>query len=355
MAAAAPPIAIGPRIVGPGLPAYVVAEIGINHNGDLALAKATIEAAARAGADAVKFQNYRTEDFIADRELTYRYRNGDREIVESQYEMFKRCEMDGAMLEAVVAHARAAGLDAHSTPTGPDGVDALVRLGVNAIKNGSDFLTNTALIGAMARTGLPVVLSAGMATLEEIGAAIDAVRGAGNERVILLHCTSSYPAPPESLHLRAIPALAARFGVLAGFSDHSEGNAAAVASVVLGACWIEKHFTLDRSLPGPDHRFSSDEAEFRALVRDVRATEAALIEAPLGFDAAETQMRADARLSCVAARALERGHALTAADIVFRRPGTGMPPAAASGLIGKRLVAAVAANHAFSDADVIAP
>ncbi|MGA2394429.1 MAG: N-acetylneuraminate synthase family protein [Candidatus Lustribacter sp.] len=352
MNGAAQPIVIGTRSVGPAAPAYIVAEIGINHNGDLSLAKATIEAAARAGADAVKFQNYRTEDFIADRSLTYQYENGGRTIVESQYEMFKRYEMDDAMLEAVVVHARSVGIDVHSTPTSAEGVAALVRLGVGVIKNGSDFLTNTALIGAMARTGLPVVLSAGMATIEEIAAAVGTVRAAGNDRVIVLHCTSSYPAPPATLHLRAIPAIAGRFGCLTGFSDHSEGTAAAIVAIALGACWIEKHFTLDRTLPGPDHRFSSDEAEFRALVRDVRTAEAALADAPLGFDAAEAGMRADARLSCVAATALRRGHALTAADIVFRRPGTGLPPAAAAGLLGKRLRDDVAAHHAFSAADV---
>jgi N-acetylneuraminate synthase/N,N'-diacetyllegionaminate synthase len=352
MSDAARPIVIGNRSVGLGAPAYVVAEIGINHNGDLALAKAMIEAAARAGADAVKFQNYRTEDFIADRSLTYSYENGGRTIVESQYEMFKRYELDDAMLEAVVAHARSIGIDVHSTPTSADGIAALVRLGVGVIKNGSDFLTNTVLIDAMARTGLPVVLSAGMSTTDEIAAAVATVRAAGNERVIVLHCTSSYPAPPATLHLRAIQTIAERFGCLTGFSDHSEGTAAAVVAVTLGACWIEKHFTIDRSLAGPDHRFSSDEAEFRALVRDVRTAEASLAEAPLGFDAAEAGMRADARLSCVAANALRRGHALTSADIVFRRPGSGLPPTAVAELVGKRLRNDVATHHQFSAADL---
>jgi N-acetylneuraminate synthase/N,N'-diacetyllegionaminate synthase len=355
MSGAVRPIVIGARSVGPGAPAYLVAEIGINHNGDPVLAKATIEAAARAGADAVKFQNYRTEDFIADRSRTYRYNSAGRTIVESQYDMFKRYEMDDAMLESVVVHARSVGIDVHSTPTGVEGIAALVRLGVGVIKNGSDFLTNTVLIDAMARTGLPVVLSAGMATLEEIAAAVDTVRAVGNDRVIVLHCTSQYPAPPATLHLRAIPAIAGRFDCLAGFSDHSEGTAAAIVAVALGACWIEKHFTLDRTLPGPDHRFSSDEAEFRALVRDVRNAEAALADAPLGFDAAEAGMRADARLSCVAATALRRGHPLTAADIVFRRPGTGLPPAAVAELVGKRLRDDVAAYHPFSAADLSDP
>lgn len=343
---------IGGRTVGDGAAAYVVAEIGLNHNGDLELGKRTIEAAARAGADAVKFQNYRTEDFVADRSLTYSYVSAGREVTEPQYEMFKRYELDDTMLGELFEHGRRVGIDVHSTPTNPEGVATLVRLGAHVLKNGSDYLTNLTLIEAMARTGLPTVISAGMATRAEIEDAVTAFRGAGNDRLILLHCTSAYPAPAASLHLRKIAELVAAFGCLAGFSDHSEGTSAAVAAIALGACWVEKHFTLDRALPGPDHRFSSDEAEFAELVRAIRSTESALQPAPLGFSPAEAEMRAGSRLSCAALRALPRGHVLRADDIAFRRPGTGLPPAAAPRLVGKQLTRDVAEHHRFSFEDV---
>ncbi|HEV7179839.1 MAG TPA: N-acetylneuraminate synthase family protein [Candidatus Baltobacteraceae bacterium] len=347
-------VRIGELAVGAGRPAALVAEIGINHNGDMVLAKRMIEAAARAGATSVKFQNYRTTDFIADRTSTYRYVSNGSTIVESQYEMFKRCELAGDDLADLKRACDRAGVIFHSTPTNSDGVAELVKIGAQVMKNGSDYLTNLDLIASMGQTGLPTVLSTGMATVAEIDDAVRAFRTTGNDAVILLHCTSSYPAQARDLHLQKIGALAATFDCPVGFSDHSEGVTAAIAAVTLGACWIEKHFTIDRTLPGPDQHFSSDEAEFTALVRAVRFVETALIDAPVGATDREAASRAEFRLSCQSARPLPAGHLLAPGDVLFRRPGTGLPPKMATVLIGRRLVRDVPENHVLSWEDVSA-
>ncbi len=344
-------LTIDGRTIGAGQPAYLVAEIGINHNGNLDLARRTIRAAAEAGADAVKFQNYRTEDFISDRSLRYRYVSQGREVEEPQYELFKRCELGTGQLAELAAYCAELGVGFHSTPTNAEGVAELVALGAPVLKNGSDYLTHLPLIRAMGRSRLPTVLSTGMATLAEIDEAVRAFRDTGSEALILLACTSRYPTPAEDVHLRRIPALAAAFGCAVGFSDHTEGSTAALGAVALGACWIEKHFTLDRMLPGPDHRFSSDPAEFAELVCAVRYLERALGGSRIGPTAAEAVGRAAFRLSCVAAEALPEGHVLGEADIAFRRPGTGLRPADAGLLAGRCLACAVGRGHVFSEED----
>jgi N-acetylneuraminate synthase/N,N'-diacetyllegionaminate synthase len=228
----------------------------------------------------------------------------------------------------------------------------LVRLDVPLLKNGSDYLTHLPLLRAMARTGLPTMISTGMATFDEIDQAVRAFRGAGGRDLALLHCVSVYPAAPEDVHLRKIPALAEAFGCPVGFSDHTEGVVAAIGAVLTGACVIEKHFTLDRGLPGPDHAFSSDLDEFRALAKGVRVAEKLGGEARLGPAPSEASGRDQYRLSCVAMRDLPGGHTLGEGDMAFRRPGTGIPPAQAELLVGRRLRRAVAAGSPLSAGDM---
>lgn len=319
----------------------LVAEIGINHNGDMALAERMIHAAAAAGADAVKFQNYRTEDFLSDHALSYTYLNQGREVTESQFAMFKRCELGDADLLRLKRCCDAAGVRFFSTPTSAEGVDALRRIGTVCLKNGSDYLGHLPLIRHMARSGLPTILSTGMATESEVAEAVAAFRGAGGRELTLLACTSAYPTPHDCVHLRRIPALAEKFKCPAGFSDHTAGWEAAVAAVCVGACMVEKHFTTDRGLPGPDQRFSADAAEFAELVRRVRAAEAMLGEPGLGPTAAEQRSRVEFRLSCVAARDLPAGHRLSERDIAFRRPATGLPPSQVERLLGHCVAMAV--------------
>jgi N,N'-diacetyllegionaminate synthase len=344
-------VRIGKRLVGEGQPCFLAAEVGINHNGDMELAHQSIDAAADAGADAVKFQNYRTEDFLSDRALTHEYTSQGKSVVESQYDMFKRCELAPAKLRELREHCDRRGVIFFSTPTSETGIQELIEIGVTLLKNGSDYLVNLPLIRGMARTGLPTVISTGMATLDDVSDAVEAFRGAGGKDLILLHCTSSYPTPAEDVHLRKIGTLRATFDCPVGLSDHTDGTVAAIGAVALGACMIEKHFTLDKNLPGPDHRFSADPGEFRALVESVRSMEKSLGSAELKPAASEQLGRSDYRLSCVAARELPAGRRLVASDIAFRRPGSGFPPKELEALIARELVKTVQQGHVFSSED----
>jgi len=344
-------VRIGKRLVGEGEPCFLAAEVGVNHNGDLNLAHRSIDAAADAGADAVKFQNYHTEDFISDRSLTYEYVSQGKTVVESQYDLFKRCELVPESLRELRAHCDDRNVVFFSTPSSEKGLRELIEVGVPLLKNGSDYLGHLPLIRALARTGLPTAISTGMATLDDVKDAVDAFRGAGGKELILLHCTSSYPTPPADVHLRKIATLSAAFDCPTGLSDHTEGIVAAIGSVALGACMIEKHFTLDKKLPGPDHRFSADPVEFRVLVESVRAVEKNLGGADITPASSEESGRRDYRLSCVATRALPPGHRLTASDIAFRRPGFGFPPRDLDRLITRKLIKNVPLGHVFSAED----
>ncbi len=325
----------------------LIAEIGINHNGDMALAETMVRAAAAAGADAVKFQNYRTEDFLSDHTLQYTYRSEGREVTESQFAMFKRCELSDVDLLRLKRCCDAAGVMFFSTPTNTAGVDAVVAAGGAYLKNGSDYLGHLPLIRHMARSGVPTILSTGMATEEEVAEAVAAFREAGGTDLTLLACTSAYPTPPSDVNLRRIPALAQKYGCRAGFSDHTAGWEAAVASVVLGACMVEKHFTTDRHLPGPDQWFSSDATEFAELVRRVREAEVMLGTASQQPTAAEARSRIEFRLACVAAADLPSGHVVTEQDIAFRRPATGLAPSQADSIHGRRLARGLKRGEPF--------
>jgi N-acetylneuraminate synthase/N,N'-diacetyllegionaminate synthase len=342
---------ISGRLIGPGNPCLIAAEIGINHNGDMDLAKRTIRAAADGGADAVKFQNYRTEDFICDPSLTYSYESQGKRVKESQYDMFKRYELKRGQLHELKDYCDHVGIVFFSTPTGMEGIEELVDIGAPMIKNGSDFLVHLPLVEAMARTGIPTVLSTGMATLAEIDDAVQVFREAGGTDLILLHCTSSYPAPADELHLRKIQTLTQVFDCPAGLSDHSDGIVAALGAVALGACFIEKHFTLDKTLLGPDHRFSADPTELRALVSSLRALEKSLGSATVGPTESEKLGRRDFRLSCVAATDLHAGHVIEDEDVIFRRPGSGLPPKAFGWLLGLKLSRNVNKGHPFVSDD----
>jgi len=333
-----------------GAPCFVAAEIGINHNGDLALAHEIIRAAARAGADGVKFQNYRTEDFLTDRQLRYRYEQGGVVHEISQFEMFKQCELDESALSQLASWCREEGVVFFSTPTSDVTLQEAVRAGASLIKNGSDYLTHLPLVRAMAQAGVPTVLSTGMATGEEIDDAVAAFSEAGGHALIVLHCTSAYPTPDHDVNLARIPALAARYGCLVGFSDHTWGIEAAMGAVALGAVFVEKHFTIDKNLPGPDQAFSSDEAELRALVQGIRRFERQRGTATPGPAPSEQEGRQQFRLSCVAASDLPAGHLLAADDIAFRRPGDGLPPREAPALVGRRLRLAVARGERIVEA-----
>jgi len=348
MTAAAPTISIASQRIGSEQPCFIAAEIGLNHNGDMELARKSIEAAAAAGANGVKFQNYATSDFLLDETLTYTYHNKGEEITESQWAMFKRCELSEAQLKELKIHCEKLGVVFFSTPTSEAGVNTLERLDSALIKNGSDYLTNLELIRYMAATGKPTVLSTGMAAIGEIDDAVNAFREAGGRDLILLHCTSSYPTPPHEINLKRIPVLAQTFGCISGFSDHSEGSSAAIGARVMGACFIEKHFTLDNELPGPDHRFSANPGQFRELVNAVRSVEAAMGSGQLGPTPSESLGRKSFRLSCRAIVDLAPGTHLHRQHIAYMRPGTGIPPKHVDQLLGLQLKRSVPRGHIFT-------
>jgi N,N'-diacetyllegionaminate synthase len=343
-------IYLGQRPIGDGHSAYIVAEIGINHGGDMALAIQMIDAAKKSGADAVKFQNYKTEDFVPTRNETLTYVSQGKTVTESQFDMFKRFELSDEQVTEIAEYCRSAKIDFHSTPTNRDGVSLLKNLGVDVLKNGSDYLSNLPLIAVMAESGLPTVLSTGMATENEIAEAVNAFHASGGEDLILLHCVSQYPAPLDELRLRRISALRKRFDHLVGFSDHSNGVDAAPLAIALGACWIEKHFTLDQALPGPDHTFSCTPTEMKALVQEVRVAEQSLSFPPSAkFSHAEEESRASFRLSCAAATDLDAGAAISASDIAFFRPGTGYPPKDYINLVGRVLATPIRRGDLYDE------
>jgi N-acetylneuraminate synthase/N,N'-diacetyllegionaminate synthase len=330
-------IKINDRFIGDKQKVYVVAEIGINHNGNLELGKKMIQAAKLCGADAVKFQNYFTEDFILDNTIEYSYLSNDKKVVEKQFEMFKRYELSFDQLKQLKEFADDLEIDFFSTPTSKKGIDDLIKLNVKLLKNGSDFLQNLELIENMAATGIPLIISTGMANLSHIDEAVRAFESSGGKDLIILHCISQYPTPKEDVNLNKIPALKATFDYPVGFSDHTSGIVASIGAVALGACFIEKHFTISKSLPGPDHRFSCDPQELKELIQGIRFIEAALGNSKLGLVVNEKESSESFNLSCIANKDLLENHVIKETDVSFSRPGDGLSPKMKKILIGKKL------------------
>lgn len=330
------PIEVGGRRIGPGQPCFVIAEAGVNHNGDVGLAKRLIDAAAEAQADAVKFQTFRAERTISRGAPKAAYQLQTTGTGESQLGMVRRLELPAEAFRELQAHSRARGLVFLSTPFDEESVDLLDALGVPAFKIASGEVTNLLLVEYVARKGKPVLLSTGMSSLDEVAEAVQAIRRAGQGRLALLHCVSNYPARPADANLRAMRTLAEAFDVPVGYSDHTLGTEVALAAVALGACVLEKHLTLDKTLAGPDHRASATPQELAGLVRGVRTVESALGSGRKEPASSEREVAAVARRSLVAARDIGAGRTITEELIVLKRPGTGLAPAARAQLLGKR-------------------
>jgi N-acetylneuraminate synthase len=316
---------------------FVIAEAGVNHNGDIALALRLCDVARQTGADAVKFQTFRAQDLVVPGAPTADYQarqTGDLD----QFAMLQRLELTEAQHRQIKDHCDAIGIEFFSTPFSTDAVDMLVRLGVRRIKLSSGELTHRALVEHAAATGLPLIMSTGMGTMDEIEEAVQWVRDArGDLRdVVVLHCTSSYPAPDDVLNLRAIRSMARDLGVQIGYSDHSLGTEAPLAAVALGACVIEKHITLDRRLPGPDHAASLEPDEFSRMVRGIRRVSAMLGDGVKVPRPDELETARVARRSIVAAHDIPAGTTLTSDMLVCRRPATGIPPRDLATVIGQR-------------------
>jgi N-acetylneuraminate synthase len=320
---------------------FVIAEAGVNHNGDPALARALVDVAMAAGADAVKFQTFKVDRLLtrgaAKAEYQRRVTGGE----QSQYEMLARLELSPADHEMLLSYCARVGIEFMSTPFDPESARFLKRLGVRRIKISSGDVTNLPMLEVVGALGLPVVLSTGMADMAEVEAAVVTLRAAGAPDLALLQCVSNYPADPALTNLRVMDTLARAFGTPVGLSDHSIGLTVAIAAVARGAAYIEKHFTLDRSLPGPDHQASLLPDELRALVAAVRVVESALGDGVKRPVPSELPVRDVARKSLVAARDLPAGAVLRREDLDVLRPGTGLSPAALPAVLGRRIVRAI--------------
>ncbi len=321
--------------------AYLIAEIGINHGGDYGLACKTIEAAAKAGADAVKFQSFKADEFMADKELLYAYESGGRVVSESMYAMFKRLELPASWHEKLQRYAHAHGVEFLSSAADAASASLLAHLCVPAIKLASEDLINIPLLRHVNALGLPTLLSTGMAEAFEIERALAEL---SSVEIMLLHCVSLYPTPPDQANVSRITALKARFGLPVGYSDHTLGVDAAVAAVALGARCVEKHFTLDRALSGPDHAFSSPPEEFALLRERIDACLLRLGDGAIAPGEMERAARLDFRRSVVAARRLEKGTVLAESDLKLQRPHTGLHPYEMEKIAGKTLRVAIEAG-----------
>lgn len=339
---------IAGRAIGAGHACFVIAEAGVNHNGDLRLAMRLVEAAADAGADAVKFQTFNADRLVTRSAPKARYQQDETGGGESQHAMLKALELPPDAFRQIQARCQELGILFLSTPFDDESVDLLDALAVPAFKVGSGELTNLALLRHVASRGKPVILSTGMSTMAEVAEAVTAVRGSGNRELALLHCVSSYPAPPGEVNLRAMAALEAAFHVPVGYSDHTVGMAVPLAAVALGAAIIEKHFTLDPGLPGPDHRFSSPTDELAALVRGIRIVESALGNARKQPVPSEADTARVARRSLVAARAIPAGVVITDDLIAVQRPGTGLPPSMRRQIVGRTARTPIQAGELLS-------
>jgi N,N'-diacetyllegionaminate synthase len=323
---------------------YVIAECGVNHNGSVDMAIALTDAAVAAGADAVKFQTFRSEALATSAAPKARYQQDTTGNAESQLDMLRRLELPEEAHHVLARHCRSRGVEFMSTPFDALSCDLLTRIGVQRLKVGSGDLTNLPLLRHVASKGLPVILSTGMATLAEVEYAVAAINDTGNRALTLLHCVTEYPAPAGDINLRAIDTLRRAFGLPVGYSDHTLGPEVSVAAVALGAAVIEKHLTLDKSLPGPDHRASADPREFTALVSMLRNVSMALGDGIKRPAASELKNRDIARRSLTAARPLRAGERLTEDAVAIRRPATGIQPADLEKALGLTLTSDVEAG-----------
>lgn len=306
----------------------IIAEAGVNHNGDLRLAKQLIDVAAEAGVDLVKFQT-----FNADRQVTHTAKKADYQTLttgskESQHEMLRRLELTEEMHDELIAHCISRNIGFFSTGFDIESIDLLLSLGQDHFKIPSGELTNLPYLRHIGQLGKEVILSTGMATLGDIEAAIDVLEQAGTARakITVLHCTTEYPTPMNEVNLRAMQSIHAAFGVAVGYSDHTQGIEVAIAAVAMGATVIEKHFTLDRTLPGPDHQASLEPAELKAMVAAIRNIEVALGDGIKRLTPSEAGNKPVARKSLVATQLIKAGETFTATNVTTKRPGTGISP-----------------------------
>ena len=327
-------IRIGNRFIGDGEHSFIIAEAGINHNGDVSLAKKLIDAAQKAEADAVKFQTFKAEDVVTKSAEKAEYQKKATGAKESQFMMIKKLELEERDFKELFDYAHRKGIIFLSSPFDKRSVDLLDKLGVPAFKIASGEITNLPLIKYIAQKGKPIILSTGMSSLDEISEALQVIQSEGVKEILLLHCISSYPAKTEDVNLKAMETLRGTFKLPVGLSDHSLGIIIPIAAVALGARLIEKHFTLDKSLPGPDHQASLEPEELKQMIKAIREVEKAMGDGNKVPTEEEKQIQKVARRSIVARVEISKGTSITEEMLDIKRPGTGVEPKYMNKVIG---------------------
>ncbi|MBI2670102.1 MAG: N-acetylneuraminate synthase [Candidatus Yanofskybacteria bacterium] len=345
-------IKIGNKEVGFNKPVFVIAEAGVNHNGSIELALKLIDVAKNSGADAVKFETFKAEQVALASVPMAAYQIKNIGKIESQVAMLKKLELNEKFYQPIMAHCKKIGIIFLSTPHGGfESVGFLNDLGVPAFKFGSGDLTNLPVLEYAAKIGKPMIISTGMATTEEVKRAVSHIKKTGNNKIILLHCTTEYPCPPENVNLRAMAALKEKFGVLVGYSDHTLGINVPIMAATLGAVLIEKHMTLDKNMPGPDHNASVESEELRQMISAIKNTGAILGSRVKKPTPEELSLRNIARKSIVSIKDTKRGELFTANNIGIKRPGTGLEPKYYFKVLGSKAVKDIKADVLISKND----
>lgn len=307
---------------------FIIAEAGVNHNGSKELAKKLIDAAVEAGADAVKFQTFKTENLVSKSAQKADYQKRTTSVEESQFEMIKKLELDVSVHKELVAYCQNKKIMFLSTPFDHDSIELLNELGLEIFKIPSGEITNLPYLRHIGRLNKQIVLSTGMANLGEIEAAIDVIIEAGSQRenITVLHANTEYPTPMQDVNLKAMQTLGQAFDLAYGYSDHTNGIEVPIAAVAMGAAVIEKHFTLDKTMDGPDHKASLEPHELTAMVRAIRNIERALGRSVKQPSLSEAKNKPIARKSIVAKTYIKQGEILTEQNLAVKRPGTGISP-----------------------------
>jgi N,N'-diacetyllegionaminate synthase len=332
-------VTLGNVIVGPDHPAYIIAEIGSNHNGDMDLCRRLIDSAAAAGAHAVKFQSWTASSLIAKEEYDRNTEYSDKKKhFGSLREMVMAYQFTAEQHVEAHSYCKERGIAFCSTPFSKEEADLLEKLDVPFFKIASMYIVHLPLLEYVARKQRPMIIATGMATLAEIEQAVETVRNEGNEQIVLLHCISIYPPDYDMIHLRNMEMMQQAFDVPVGFSDHSLGTAIPLAAIALGASVIEKHFTLDREMPGWDHAISANPGELRTIVEEGRNVFDSLGSHRRTVSEAEIEKRKKFRRSLVTCSALRQGHVISEADLDAKRPGTGISPDELPYVLGRKLM-----------------
>ncbi len=326
------------KLVGEGVPTFIIAEGGVNHNGSVELATHLVDAALEAGADAIKFQTFKTDKIVTRRAETTRHQKEKSDSLTSQYEFLKRLELADDDLQTLFNYARERGMICLSTPYDESSVDLLDELEVPAFKVGSSEITNLPLLEHIASKERPILLSSGMSALGEIEDALNTITAEGARDVILMHCVSEYPAAIRDLNLRLIRTLTEAFRIPTGFSDHTLSTNIPVAAVTCGACALEKHLTLDTNLPGPDQKASLNPVDFQRMVENIRDAEAALGDGVKRLTPGEREAQALLRRSLTAKRFISARTRIARDMIEIKRPGTGILPKYIASVLGKTAI-----------------